>query len=395
MPPKKKNSAAATGGLQSAIKELRDKQNINIGVFSGFNMTPEGLPMGNITLNALTGIGGVPKGRITEFVGPPSSGKTTAALQTAAETQKNGGIIFFADYERTLDPVYCGSLGLDVTDESFIYMQPAHFEEGANAYRKLVSTGEITLGIFDSVATMVTKHELEADTGAVQVADRAKMLHQFLRQLNPLSAETDTATIFLNHIMELVDASPMGQQMARRGIKRKTSPGGRALPFYSSLRIEFNQIGNVRSKEMDFLNNEEVDQIRQTKTKATVIKNKVADPFGEAELRVRFGHGFSQPFSVLNILTSHKVVKVSTGGWHTFPPEVRLNGDDEFAKIQGQDDVLTLMENNPEWLSTLEKVALKVVEKLGTDTFEKVDGTEFSKAEEALEDFDPETGELP
>jgi len=396
MPPKKKTEAAPAGSVLSTLKELREKQNIEIGVFSGFDMTPEGLTTGNIALDAVTGIGGVPRGRITEFVGPPSSGKTTAALQTLAKAQQAGtGYVFFADYERTLDPVYCKALGLDVNSESFIYVQPEHFEEGANIYRKLVASGELVLGVFDSVATMVTKHELEAETGAVQVADRAKMMHQFLRQLNPAGAKYNTATVFLNHIMELVDASPMGRQMTAKGIKRKTSPGGRALPFYSSLRVEFNQIGNVRSKEMDFLNNEEVAQIRQTKTKATVIKNKVADPFGEVELRVRFGRGFSNPYSVLNLLVAHKVVKKS-GAWFSFPDaKIRLNGDDDYAKIQGEDEVLKLMEENPEWESVLTKVAENVIAQLGTDAFEKTEGTEFSMSEaEELEGVNTETGEI-
>ncbi len=402
-----KKSAPANQSLASALSELRSKDDLEIGAFAGFDMKPEGLSTGSLTLDALTGIGGVPKGRITEFVGLPSSGKTTAALQAAAKCQQNGGIVAYFDFERTLDPVYCASLGLDVYAESFLYSKPEYFEKGANAFRKLVRTGEVAMGVFDSVATMVTQHELEADTGAVQVADRAKMMHQFLRQLNPLLNTYGTAAIFINHIMELVDATPMGRQMAAKGIKRKTSPGGRALPFYASLRVEFNQIGNLRTSEFDPLSNEEQDITTQTKVEATVIKNKVAPTaFRKAELRVRFGKGFSQPYDVLSLLTNHKVVK-KAGAWFTFPPELRLNNDDDYSKVQGEDTVLSLMEENPEWMGTLEKTAYKIIDSLGADTFDTVDSTALTETEDAVSeetkqfldeiganDVDTETGEL-
>lgn len=378
-----KKGSPANLGLQAALSELRNKDDLEIGAFAGFDMKPEGMSTGNLTLDALTGIGGVPKGRITEFVGLPSSGKTTAALQTAAAKQQAGGVVAYFDFERTLDPVYCASLGLDVYAETFLYAKPDYFEKGANAFRKLVRTGEVDLGVFDSVATMVTKHELEAETGAVQVADRAKMMHQFLRQLNPELSRYNVGAVFINHIMELVDATPMGRQLAARGIKRKTSPGGRALPFYASLRVEFNQIGNLRTSEFDPLSNEDQDITTQTKVEATIIKNKVAPTLmRKGELRVRFGRGFSQPYSVLTLLTDHKVVK-KTGAWFTFAPEIRLNNDDDYAKIQGEDTVLSLMEDNPEWMDTLAEVAYKIVDKLGADTFTEVESTDLTQSEEA------------
>lgn len=369
--------------LADTLSELRSKQNIEIGAFSNFDMAPVGRSTGNLTLDALTGIGGFPEGRVTELIGPPSSGKTTAALMAAAQCQQSGGVVAYMDYERSLDPVYCANLGLDVHAETFLYMQPEHFEQGANAFRALVQTGEVAMGVFDSVASMVTEHELEAATGAVQVADRAKMMHQFLRQLNPEVSRQGVAAIFINHVMELVDATPMGRQLAARGIKRKTSPGGKALPFYSSLRVEFNQIGNLRTKEHDDLNNETVDVVTQTKVEATIIKNKVAPTvFRKAELRVRFGKGFSQPYSVLNTLTAHNVVKKS-GAWFTFPPELRLDGDDDNAKLQGEESVLLLMEQNPGWMETLEKRAKVLLDTTGAEAFEAVDGTDLTKNEQA------------
>jgi len=264
----------------------------------------------------------------------------------------------FLDYEQALDPEYCRSLGLDVDADTFLYAQPEFFEQGANGFRQIQADtgGVIDLVIHDSVAAMTTQHELEAETGAVQVADRAKMLYQYCRQLNPMLPRTGCAAIFLNHLLELVDTTPMGRRLAAQGIKRTTTPGGNALRYYASLRVEFKQIGNLKNEEMDVLSNEAVKQVRQTRTQVTVIKNKVADPFRTAELRVRFGKGFSQNYSVLGILTAHNKVK-QAGAWFTFPAELRLNGDDDFVKLQGEDTVLTLMDEHPAWAHTLETAA--------------------------------------
>lgn len=367
----KKKSVPGSKSLQEALSELRKKEGVEIGAFSEFeHAVPRGLTTGNITLDTLTGIGGFPSGRITELVGPPSSGKTTAALQCAAKVQQAGGTVMFQDFEQALDPIYCKALGLDVDAETFLYMAPQSFEQGANAFRSLQeASGAIDLVIHDSVASMTTQHELEAATGAVQVADRAKMLYQYTRQLNPLLNRTDCAAIFLNHLLELVDATPMGQQLARRGIKRTTTPGGNALRYYSSLRVEFKQIGNLRTAEMDLLANEEVDVVRQTKTQVTVVKNKVADPFRTAELRVRFGKGFSQTYSVLSVLTAYGTVKRS-GAWFTFPPDLRLNGDDDNVKLQGEETVLSLMDDNPVWAKQLEVAAQQILGVSGQEVFE-------------------------
>lgn len=344
--------------LASVLSGLR-KAGSEIGAFEGFNMTTKGLTTGNLTLDYLTGVGGIPVGRITELLGPPSSGKTTTGLQTAAHVQQAGGRVVYLDYERALDPDYCQALGLDVRDESFLYMKPDYFEEGANAFRSLCATGEIDLVVHDSVAAMTTKHELEADTGAVQVADRAKMAHQYMRQLSPLLSHTGTACIFINHLLDLVDTTPMGQRMAAQGIKRTTSPGGKAIPFYASLRIEFKQIGNISTNRIDALSNEEMAVTIQTKVQATVVKNKVADPFRTAELRTRFGSGFSNEFSVLSVLTAYGVIK-KAGAWYTFAdPAFRL--DDDHLKVQSEETVLELMQNNPGWFAILNTEARRIL----------------------------------
>lgn len=361
--------------LQETLSALR-KDGTKIGAFADFDLKVEGLSTGNITLDALTGIGGVPKGRITEFIGAPSAGKTTAALQTAAQVQQAGGTVFYADFERTLDPDYCEALGLDVYDESFLHITPDHLEHGVNTFRQLVATGEITLGVFDSVASMVTADELESPTGAVQVGTRAKMMHQACRQLNPLLPKHDTAVIFINHVMEAIPTDFVGRRLAAQGIKQKVSPGGKALPYYASLRVEFQQATKVKSKVHNDLTNETEDQVTGIDVDATVIKNKAGgDPFRKGRMRVRTGRGFSQEYSVLALLIAHDVVK-KAGAWYTFPPGLRLDDDDDNVKMQSEETVLSAMESNAAWRGALISRAYQLLDEKGTDAFESVEETQ-------------------
>lgn len=369
--------------LQDVLSSLR-KDGTEIGAFAGFDLKVEGLSTGNITLDALTGIGGIPKGRISEFIGMPSSAKTTAALQTAAQVQQEGGRVFYADFERTLDPDYCEALGLDVHDESFLYLHPDHLEDGANAFRALVATGEIDLGVFDSVAAMVTQDELESPTGAVQVGTRAKMMHQMCRQLNPLLPRFGTAGLFINHVMDEIPTNFMARQLAAQGIKKKTSPGGRALPFYASVRVEFAQATKIRTEQVDVLTGEKSKQVTGIDIEATVIKNKAGGvPFRKGKMRVRTGKGLSQEYSVLTLLTVHDIIKKGAGGWYTFPPELRLDKDDDNVKIQSEEKVLSLMEDNAEWRGTLTTRAYELLASLEGDAFEEVDPKDYDTEESA------------
>lgn len=367
MPPKKKSLAEVI-----AEEKKKDKHAL-LGKLSEANQVPEGLPTGNIAIDTLTGIGGFPKGRIVELFGPPSSGKTTSALQAAANFQKKGGIIIYNDYEGTLDETYCKSLGIDTDADSFIYDQPDYFEEGANRTRRLMDTGEVGMVIFDSVATMVTKNEAEAETGQAVVADRAKMMSQFLRQTRAVYKRTGCTAIFLNHVMQLLDTSPMGKKLAASGVQRKTTPGGTALPFYSSLRLEFRQVGNIRSSEVSLLSGQKEDVIRQTKVSATVVKNKVGDPFGTAELRVRFGKGFSNEYSVFRILADYGVIGKEGSSKYLFPAEIAHSGMKK-DYIVGENEVCNELENNPGWMNEMRTIAEKVLLENGP---QKVDASQF------------------
>lgn len=383
MPPKKKTDSGPTD-LMGTLSKLRSGKNgKQIGALDDFDMTVNALTTGNITLDALTGVGGIPRGRVTEFRGKPSSGKTTAALQAAARLQQAGGNFMFLDYERSIDPKYVRALGIDTRADSFIYYKPVSFEDGANVYRELLKTGDLDMAIFDSVATMVTENELNADTGKATMADRAKMMHQFLRQTVGMLEQTDSALVLLNHLMDLVDTSPMGQRMAQQGIKRKTSPGGTSVPFYASLRVEFNQSGNIRTAEMDTLSQESVNQIRQTKVQATVIKNKVGDPFRTAEVRVRYGKGFSQAFSVLQVLVAHGVIAKTQAGKHTFADETapEIGGQESFAS---EEKTIAAMESDAEWLARLERIAQEALDAAEAAAWDTISPEEIEalKAEE-------------
>jgi len=347
--------------LAQALADLR-KKSVDVGPLSDFNMEVDAISTGNVALDLITGVGGIPKGRITELFGLPSSGKTTTALQAAATLQMQGGTTLYLDYEQSLDPVYCKALGLDTTAPTFLYMRPRSFEEGANAFRHLNETGEIRLLVVDSVARMVTESELSADTGKVTFADRAKMMHQFMRQIVGPIQESATAVIFLNHVLEVVDTSPMGQQLKARGVSRRTTPGGAALKYYSSLRMEFKQIGNLRTEVLDPLTNEKSATIRQTKVEVTVVKNKVGDPFKKAELRVRFGQGFSQAWTVIDILTAYGVLKKETGGVYRLAPEVASPHALDKPWIKGEDNMVTAVESDPDWLAKLTILARETLE---------------------------------
>lgn len=357
----------------AALRKDHNKGGAVIGTLGEFARV-EGFSTGNISLDFLTGVGGYPKGRIVDQHGAFSSGKTTSALQAMAVEQQRiieageERYVMFLDYERSIDPLYCSKLGLDVDHESFIYVKPENFEHGANIFRHMLNTGAVSIAVFDSVAAMVSEKEQQADTGKANVADRAKMMHQFLRQITAPCERYGTTAIFLNHTMEKVDTSPMGQRMAAQGIKVMTQPGGTALPFYASLRIEFKKTKKVKSNAHDVITDETDKMVTAQDIQATVVKNKVGAAFGTASLRVRFGKGFSQPYSVLAILKAHNVVKVKTGGYHHFSGDLTVSG--EPVVIQGEDTALTQIETDPTWLAMLTKKAVSLLDAYG---LEKVD----------------------
>ena len=353
--------------LASTLAELR-KKDYQVGPLTTFDMRVEGLTTGNLTIDALTGVGGLPKGRVVELYGMPSSGKTTTGLQAAANLQQQPGCHHtgFWDHETALDESYVRALGVDpdakceeCSEPFFLYEQPRSFEHGANLFFQLLPW--LDLLITDSVAAMVSEHELEAAVGQVDVGTRGRLMYQYMRKaLRPIG-QRGTCMVFLNHIQDVIDTSPMGRRLLAQGVKRQVTPGGRGLKFYASLRMEFKQIGNIKSNVYDAITNELVSQARQTKTEVAVTKNKVGDPFGKAEVRVRFGKGFSNEWSALDVLVRHGKIRKDAGGVYRFvepsltPPELVMTNADSAGEragvswIKGEDAVVSAMEGDPEF----------------------------------------------
>jgi len=374
-----------TTELHKAIAELRKKQtDLKIGPLSDFEMDHGAYSTGNLVLDTITSIGGFPKGRIVELSGKSMSGKTTAAIQCAVEHQRKvqageaTGAIMYLDYEHALDEAYADALGLDVNDsETFIYLQPDDLEEGANAFRFLMSKGVLAMCIFDSVAAAVPRAEKAKETGAVTVADRAKALHQFFRQITSELKKKGVTLILINHVMEVIET---GNRPAFMPV-RKTRPGGTSIEYYSSMRIEFTKVKDVKTEQLSAVTNQDEKHITQQEVLATVFKNKLGLPQRTGIMRVRFGKGFSQPFSVFQALVAHGIVKKRPGGYFDFPEELAPSG---YSVPRTESAVVDKIESDPEWLARLVAAAEKAI-------------SEFDKNSGILNEeytFDPDTGEL-
>lgn len=386
---------------REVLAELRKEYNTDydvIGTLTDINKPQQAYSTGNLGLDFLTGIGGFPKGKIVELHGPFSSGKSTSAFMAMAQEQKKiiknneeDALIVFLDYERSLDPKYCFNLGLDVSHDSFVYVRPDSLEQGVNLFRRLLETGSVRIACFDSVAAMVSEKEKNAETGAVTVADRAKALHQVCRQIKDDLDIYGTTAIFLNHTLEKVATDPMSAKMAARGIKQMTQPGGQALPFYASLRIEYKKTGQVKTKELDALKDAEDETVSGQKITATVVKNKTAAAFATTELRVRRNKGFSQSWSVLNVLVSHGVITAGPTGWYLIPERLvptmlKDKVKDGNYKLRSEEAILKVLDASDEFLSLCEAEARGILEQFGLP---RVDGTIYNSNgeidEEALD----------
>lgn len=346
--------------LEEAVKKAKKTYDLQIGNLKDFVTDIEAISTGNIALDVITGVGGLPRGRIIELYGPPSSGKTTTALQAAVAAQRQGLAVVYADYEQAIDVDYAMSLGLDMEGDLFYLYQPESFEQGINIARDLIATGEVGILVVDSVAAMVTEKELEAETGKNTFASQAKTMAQTMRQMTGPLHRTKTTAVFLNHIQDVIDSSPMGQRLAAQGVKRVTTPGGKALKFYASIRMEYKPIGGVRGKQEDILTGEMEDVVTQQKVQVTVVKNKVAAPFKVAEVRVEFGKGFSNDLSVLGILTSYGKINAKSGVYRfTAETQPAFQTQDW---IRGEHNVVTAMEEHPEWRAQLNALAISIIE---------------------------------
>ena len=281
------------------------------------NMSIETVPTGSISLDIALGLGGVPKGRIVEIYGPESSGKTTVALHMVAEVQKRGGIAGFIDAEHALDPVYAKNIGVDI--DNLYISQPDNGEQALEIIEMMVRSGAVDIIIVDSVAALVPKAEIDGDMGDSHVGLQARLMSQALRKLTAVVSKTNCIIIFINQLREKVGVM-FGNP--------ETTTGGRALKFYSSVRLDVRRVQSLKQG----------DEVVGSHTKIKVVKNKVAPPFREAEFDIMFGQGISREGDILDIAANEGIV-VKSGAWYAYKNE----------KIgQGRENAKQYLRDHPE-----------------------------------------------
>ena len=302
--------------------------------------TIDHIPTGSISLDMATGIGGVPKGRIVEIYGPESSGKTTLTLHIVAEAQKAGGRAAFIDAEHALDPVYAGNLGVNV-DELYV-AQPDTGEQALEIAELLTKSGALDVIVIDSVAALVPKAEIQGDLGDSHVGTQARMMSQALRRLTSVISKSNTCVIFINQLREKIGVM-FGNP--------ETTTGGRALKFYSSMRIDVRKGALIQDG----------DQAIGARTKVKIAKNKLAPPFAQAEFDIMYGQGISLEGDVLDIAADCGLVKKS-GAWYSYN-EVKIG--------QGRENAKTYLIENPDVYDELYKKLFEMKENDELDTGKK------------------------
>lgn len=299
---------------KGAVMRLGQNSAMNVGHVS----------TGSLSLDIALGIGGLPRGRIIEIYGPESSGKTTLSLHCIAEGQKNGGNVAFIDVEHALDPVYAAALGVDV--DSLLVSQPDTGEDALEIAEALIRSGAIDVIVVDSVAALVPKAEIEGEMGDSHVGLQARLMSQALRKLAGAISKSNCVAIFINQLREKVGVVYGNPEV---------TPGGRALKFYSSVRLEIRKVESLKVN----------GEIIGTRTRAKVVKNKIAPPFREAEFDILYGKGISRMGELLDMAVKLDIIHKS-GAWFSF-------GDRRIG--QGRDNVRELLTNDKELAAEIEK----------------------------------------
>ena len=343
---KKKALESALGQIE---KQFGKGSVMKLGDFTAMNV--EAVPTGALSLDVALGIGGIPKGRIVEIFGPESSGKTTLALHMIAECQKKGGEAAFVDAEHALDPVYAKHLGVDI--DNLIVSQPDTGEQALEIAEALVRSGAIDIIVVDSVAALVPKAEIDGEMGDSHVGLQARLMSQALRKLAGVLNKSNTAIVFINQLREKVGVM-FGNP--------ETTPGGRALKFYASVRLDIRKVENLKQDGEVFGN----------RVRVKVVKNKVAPPFREAEFDIIYGKGISKSGNILDLGVNLDIVEKS-GSWFAY---------DGTRIGQGRENAKKYLEENPEIMADVEK---KVRAKFN-EAFEK----SLSDEEEIDEEQDTE-----
>jgi recombination protein RecA len=275
------------------------------------------IPTGSLSLDAALGVGGMPRGRVVEIFGPESSGKTTLALHVIAEAQRRGGMAAFVDAEHALDAAYAAKLGVDT--DNLLVSQPDSGEQALEITEVLIRSGAVDVLVIDSVAALVPRSELEGDMGDAQMGLQARLMSQALRKLTSVVSKSKTCLIFINQLREKIGVM-FGNP--------ETTTGGRALKFYSSIRLDIRRIASLK----------EADVVIGSRAKVKVVKNKVAAPFREAEFDILYGEGISKEGDLLDLGVDHKVIEKS-GAWYSIDGE-RMG--------QGRENARQFLKDNPD-----------------------------------------------
>jgi len=312
--------------LESALAQIEKQFGKGTVMKLGENnahMNIETVPTGALSLDIALGLGGLPKGRIIEIYGPESSGKTTVALHAVAEVQKRGGIAGFIDAEHALDPVYAKNIGVDI--DNLYISQPDNGEQALEITETMVRSGAVDIVIVDSVAALVPKAEIDGEMGDSHVGLQARLMSQALRKLTAVISKSNCIVIFINQLREKVGVM-FGNP--------ETTTGGRALKFYSSVRMDVRRIESLK------MNGEVIGN----RTRIKVVKNKIAPPFREAEFDIMFGQGISKEGDILDIAANEGIIQ-KTGAWFAY---------NESKIGQGRENAKAFLKNNPQVLAEIE-----------------------------------------
>lgn len=315
------------------------------------NNKVESISTGSILIDHAIGVGGLPRGRIIEIYGPEASGKTTLALHTIAQAQKNGGICAFIDAEHALDAKHAGNLGINI--DELIISQPDYGEQALDIAEMLVRSGAVDIIVIDSVAALVPKAELEGDMGDVHMGLQARLMSQALRKLTPVVHKSKTALVFINQIRQTINAMPFAD--------KETTTGGKALKFYASLRLDVRRVASLKKNDIHFGN----------RIAVKIAKNKVAPPFRRVEVDLLFTEGISHELDLLDAAIHYGVMQKS-GAWISY----------EGNKIgQGRDQALLVLKQD----KALAKEILLKVKEVMLDPLEQKSAQEDAKNEQSEE----------
>ncbi len=327
MAAEKKNPAQdKKAALESALKQIEKQYGAGAVMRLGENrhLNIDSISTGSLTLDLATGIGGLPKGRIVEIFGPESSGKTTLALHCISECQKQGGVAAFVDAEHALDPVYAGNLGVDI--DSLLVSQPDYGEQALEITEQLVRSGAVDIIVVDSVAALVPRTEIDGEMGDSHVGLHARLMSQAMRKLTGAINKSNCLIVFINQLREKVGVVYGNPEV---------TTGGRALKFYSSMRIDVRKAEAIKAAGSEVIG---------TRTKVKIVKNKLAPPFKQAEFDIMYGRGISKSGEILDLAAEYDIIKKS-GSWFSY-------GDERLG--QGRDKVKDIIENDPEFAEKLE-----------------------------------------